>query len=79
MKLVEDYIRNIEEGKEQIKEAKNLNEAEFQPADAVKYEYFTMYNYVLNKQISISPEITEEIYYESPSITKLFDIVKKYI
>ena len=79
LKLVKDYIRNVEEGKENIKEIKSSIESEPQLADLVVYEYFLMYNYVSGKQIPIDPEIKGGIFYESPSISKLFDIVDKYI
>lgn len=79
LKLVKDYIRNVEEEKENIKEIKSSIESEPQLADLVVYEYFLMYNYVSGKQIPIDPEIKGGIFYESPSISKLFDIVDKYI
>lgn len=79
LKLVKDYIRNVEEGKEKIKEIKSSIESEYQLADFVVDEYFLMYNYVSGKQIPIDPEVKGGIFYESPSISKLFGIADKYI
>ena len=64
---------------EELKLVKDSIDSEPQLADLVVYEYFLMYNYVSGKQIPIDPEIKGGIFYESPSISKLFDIVDKYI
>jgi len=79
LKLVKDYIKNVEEGKENIKEVKSSIEAEPQLADYMVFEYFVMYDYISGNQIPIDSERDGGIFYESPSISKLFNIVDKYI
>ena len=80
LKLVKEYINNIEKGNENIIEiVKSSQEGIPQIADALTSESFRVYNYVLGSFIEINSEIKSGTFYESPSITKLFNIVNNYI
>lgn len=77
LKLVKDYIRNIEEEKEEIeiKEAKSSLESNIGIADYMENKNFVMYNYASGEKMPIDPEAKSGIFYESSSITKILDIV----
>ena len=88
LKLVKEYIKNIENKTEEIKEIKesettkdsiSLIPGNAVIADDVVNESFTMYNYKDNTKIQIKKQKDGQIYYESLSINKLVEIVNKYI
>ena len=85
LKMVEKYIENIENKTEEIKESETTKDSTSlilgNPviADDVVNESFTMYNYKDNTKIQIKKQKDGQIYYESPSINKLVEIVNKYI
>lgn len=79
LNFIKEYIRNIEEEKENIKQVKNSIGLKPQIADNIVKESLVMYNYVLGKQIQIDSKIKGGIFYKNPSLSKLFNIVNKYL
>lgn len=78
LKIVKQYIHNIESEKEEITIAKNTKTPRLSLADDLITENFYMYNYVSNTKIQISPDIPGETYYESFSISRLYNLVHLY-
>ena len=76
LELVKTYIDNIEEEKESIN--KSYNKIEPKVEDAYQVDRFSLYNYTSDEMMEINPK-AEGNFYESPSITKLYELLTNYL
>ena len=79
LQLAERYIKIIESGEEDIEENINSETQQLPAADDHVTAEFCLYNYTSNKKIQISPDIPGQKYYESPSISRLYNLLHLYL
>jgi len=79
LKQVKEYITNVVEGKEEVKQVVGPMGYHEYVADDIIKEDTVIYNYNSNSKMSIIFGMEEHIYFESISITKLKEIVNNYI